>query len=219
MPKSTGKTDEMHKPPARSLLKRIDIGLTTGIFAVVVSLLAVAVAYNQTKLAEKTAKASVLPVLRVEMFYERSAPPLRFETLIHNEGVGIARIETARFLDSENGLEINFVELGEFVANPPLLARAKRIKDYSTGFLPAGETKQSILMTWEDDSNNADQLLNYLGNGGDQLTIKLDVVLCYCSVFDDCWTTSRHSKTAPKPVENCQNDGVFHDSMNPSRDS
>lgn len=210
-----GATEDAPRAPARALLKRIDIGLTTGIVAVFVSFLAVIVANNQAELAQHTAKASVLPVIRIDMFHEISTPPYRFETRIQNDGVGIARIETAKYLTSEGGEEIGYEDLIQIVANPQAFADDDIDSEisWSVGFLPAGESISPIIIDFGNDDADLSNIRNFLRQAGDANTRKLDLEICYCSVFDDCWIARRMSLAAPRPVDNCGIDGDFIDGL------
>ena len=91
-----GTTDESQiKRPAKELLKRIDIGLTTGIVAVLVAFLSLLVAHSQTKMALEAQKASVLPIIKVDMGYENigDRSNVAFVVRLNNLGAGLANIQ------------------------------------------------------------------------------------------------------------------------------
>ena len=64
--------------PAKAILKRIDIGLTTGAIAVLVAFLALLTAMAQTRMAQETQKASVLPIIQINMGYQYKTAPYTF---------------------------------------------------------------------------------------------------------------------------------------------
>ena len=76
MPIPTGSANSTGSKPATALLKRIDIGLTTGIVAVFVAFLSLLVARTQTKMAQETQKAQILPIIDIDLGYNTSGSPL-----------------------------------------------------------------------------------------------------------------------------------------------
>ena len=109
MPIPTGSTDGSTKP-AKALLKRIDIGLTTGIIAVFVTFLSLLVARAQTKMALESQKASVLPIIDIDFGYENigNRSEAVFVTRLTNVGAGLANIE--RVTPLQNGEPVETIQ-------------------------------------------------------------------------------------------------------------
>ena len=61
---------DLNKNPHKSLLKRIDIGLMTGLCALMLSLVGVVTSRASFKMAQDTQKARVLPIIDIDMGYE-----------------------------------------------------------------------------------------------------------------------------------------------------
>ena len=81
--------------PTRAMSKRIDIGLVTGICAVLISLMALITSRAQMKAYERTQKAAVMPVIDIYLGYTAHSDYRWFEVKLNNVGAGIAYIQSA----------------------------------------------------------------------------------------------------------------------------
>lgn len=195
--------------PSRSLLKRIDIGLLTGFCAVIISFMALIVAYYQTRMAQDTQKASVLPIIQVDMGYNHETPPLTFEIKLTNSGVGIAYIQRVR--PTINGQSAaDYTDLQNAVMNGRMRMNATLVERPGAGYLPAGESLIPWQYNWGGVSERNEILAYLRGTYGPPMQ-GVDVEVCYCSVFNDCWETSYENKGKPKPVATCGPDDVRED--------
>ena len=199
----TGSTSESQiTRPAKALLKRIDIGLTTGIVAVLVAFLSLIVARSQTLIAQDTAKAAVLPIISLEMGYENIGDRSNsaFVVRLNNVGAGLAHIQSV--VPTQNGEPIETIQAFE----DAIMTRRMRGNvgfpsvTPAAGYLRAGE---SLVPRHYRMGAAGSELGAYLrGQFGTPLD-GLDVDVCYCSVFEDCWTVSYAKRETPKPVKSC----------------
>ena len=188
--------------PAAALLKRIDIGLTTGIVAVFVAFMSLLIARAQTKMSLEAQKASVLPIIDIDLGYENASDRSNalFAVRLNNVGAGIAHIQ--KVVPLQNGKPVADVDTfdlaimnGRMRSNVGYPATAS-----AAGFLRAGETvtPRSFRM-----GAAGSELGAYLrGEYGPPLD-GLDVEVCYCSVFKDCWTVKYLDRKLPTPVKTC----------------
>lgn len=194
--------DSQISRPAKALLKRIDIGLTTGIVAVFVAFMSLLVAYSQTKLAQETAKASVLPIIDIDMGYENigNRSEAIFAVRLNNVGAGLAHIQ--RVVPTQNGAPVETIQ----AFDDAIMNRRMRnnvgfpVTSEAAGYLRAGE---SVLPRSYRMGAAGSELGAYLrGEYGTPLD-GLDVEVCYCSVFKDCWEVKYSNRKSPKPVKSC----------------
>lgn len=198
-----GSTDNVNKP-AKALLKRIDIGLTTGIIAVFVAFMSLLVARAQTKMALEAQKASILPIIDIDMGYLKKPdlkgdPKQHFEVTLNNVGAGIAHIQSVT-------PTIN----GEVVAEYQIFEDAvmtRRMRSWTTltekpaaGYLRAGD---SITPVSYRMGASEGELSAYLRGEWGTPFENLDVTVCYCSVFQDCWTVNYVDRKTPKAMKTC----------------
>ena len=203
MPTPLGSNDTSQvKQPARALLKRIDIGLTTGIVAVFVAFLSLLVAQSQTKMALDAQKASVLPIIDIDMGYENvgDRSEAAFVVRLNNLGAGLANIQ--RVVPLQNGAPVrDIAAFDKAIMN----GRMRSNVGYPTvssaaGYLRAGD---SITPRRYRMGAAGSELGAYLrGDFGPPLD-GLDIKVCYCSVFKDCWSVTYLSRLEPKPVKSC----------------
>lgn len=201
MPIPTGTTNGTNKPAA-ALLKRIDIGLTTGIVAVFVAFMSLLVSRAQTKMAQETQKAQVLPIISVDLGYENIGDRSNSEFIVrlNNVGAGIAHIQ--RVVPLQNGEPVTTIDAFDAAI---MNGRMRGNVGYpsvapAAGFLAAGSsvTPRSYRM-----GAAGSELGAYLrGEYGVPLD-GLDLEVCYCSVFNDCWTVKYLDRKLPAPVNSC----------------
>ncbi len=188
--------------PAKAILKRIDIGLTTGAIAVLVAFLALLTSMSQTRMAQETQKASVMPIIQVDMGYQYKKSPAVFEVTLVNSGVGIAYVQSVRALIK--GVPVKDSEvLQEAVMNGRMRSNATLTERPAAGFLPAGERVTPWSYSWGSSLNGRGEIEAYLrGRYGPPMD-GVDIEVCYCSLFEDCWTTTASNVAKPKPTKSC----------------
>ncbi|MEP4050949.1 MAG: hypothetical protein ABJN22_01760 [Litorimonas sp.] len=197
-----GSNDGTGNKPAAALLKRIDIGLTTGVVAVFIAFMSLLVARAQTKMSLEAQKASVLPIIDIDLGYENISDRSNavFAVRLNNVGAGIAHIQ--KVVPLQNGQPILDVDTFDLaVMNGRMRSNAGYPSTASAaGFLRAGETvtPRSYRM-----GAAGSELGAYLrGEFGTPMD-GVDVKVCYCSVFKDCWTVKYLDRKLPTPVKTC----------------
>lgn len=201
MPLPTGSSDGTNKP-AKALLKRIDIGLTTGIIAVFVAFMSLLVARAQTSMALEAQKASVLPIIDIDMGYENvgDRSNAAFVVRLSNLGAGLANIQSVVPLQHGKPIEdISSFDLaimnGRMRGNVGYPATSS-----AAGYLRAGD---SIEPRRYRMGAAGSELGAYLRGEYGPPVDGLNLDVCYCSVFKDCWTVKYVDRKEPTPVKNC----------------
>lgn len=198
----TGSTGDGSSKPAAALLKRIDIGLTTGVVAVLVAFMSLLVARSQTQMALEAQKASVLPIIDIDLGYENIADrsEAMFAVRLNNVGAGIAHIQKVTPL--QNGEPVTDVDTFDLaVMNGRMRSNAGYpITAPAAGFLRAGETVTPRAYRMGAAGSELGAYLR--GQFGPPMD-GVDVEVCYCSVFEDCWTVRYLDRKLPEPVKTC----------------
>jgi len=193
-----GTTDNVNKP-AKALLQRIDIGLTTGIIAVLVAFLSLIVAHSQTKMALETQQANVLPIIDIDRGYNTSGSPLEFKVALNNVGVGLADIRAIRAL--VKGEPVTEDEFISAVMSPNMKAWSETIDSESTGFLRAGESQ--VLTTYSIRNAFQARAADYFSGKAGVPMDGVVIEVCYCSVMKQCWTVRYLDRKTPQDVKTC----------------
>ncbi|MFY0638401.1 hypothetical protein [Maricaulis maris] len=164
----------------------------TGIGAMLVGVAALFVAWDQGRVMRAQQHGAVVPVLQVDGFIQ-STPELRSVGLrIVNNGVGPAMIESVT-LGREGALVDNFDPLIELM---PAGFDQSWSSVNGRALAPGGEVAP-IVFLWERGALGEEELRALLAEWQNW-----SVEICYCSVFDRCWTSSTDD-AGRSPVRQC----------------
>lgn len=190
--------------PSKTLLKRIDIGLTTAVCAVFISLLALVVAKKEIDIAVEAQKASVLPIIDIDFGYvgkrnDSGALKQFFDVNLTNVGAGIAHIQKVTI--SQKGKTItNYQKFEEAIMTGRMRLWSSLTENVSTGYLRAGESIHPV--SYKMGAAESDLTAYLRGEWGVPVD-QINVEACYCSVFEDCWTVNYLDRKVPKSVDSC----------------
>ena len=201
---------------SKSIIKRIDIGLTTAICALFVSIVALFVGIKEIRIAEDVGKAEVLPIIDIDFGYvpkqgDGEVVSQYFDVVLSNVGAGIAHIQKVSL--SQHGEQItHYVDFEDAVMTRRMRSWSELVETSSTGYLRAGESITPV--SYKLGRTAESDLSNYLrGNWGVPMD-QVDVHVCYCSVFEECWAINFLDRKVPEPVENCGIDDEVSDVFN-----
>ena len=190
--------------PSKSLLKRIDIGLTTAVCAVFISLLALIVSKKEIDIAVEAQKASVIPIIEIDFGYvgkrdDNGSTKQFFDINLTNVGAGIAHIQKVSI--SQRGKVItDYEEFESAIMTGRMRLWSSLTENSSTGYLRAGESLEPVSYRMgAAESDLAAYLRGKWGTPVDQVNVEA----CYCSVFKDCWTVNYLDRKVPKPIKSC----------------
>lgn len=164
-----GSKQEEVKPP-----KKLDTGLIVGLSAIFISIATLFVYIYQARIMVKQQHASVWP--RIE--WVRSNVNGTFVEVV-NKGIGPAIIKNSTF--KLDGKEYSTVDkmLNELLGQPQ---NFDAITSFISGrVMSPGESFKPFVVL---DSVNAHKLDSVLSNR------QFELEICYCSIYDDCWTTT-----------------------------
>lgn len=200
-----GTTDENQiSSPSKSILKRIDIGLMTGLCALLLSLVGVITSRATFKMNQETQKARVLPIIDIDLGYldkatARGNVEPHFEVTLNNFGTGLANIQSVTVLQKGEDVT-DYTAFENAIMTPRLRGWAKLTEKPATGYLRAGNSLTPVSFSMGSPGS---ELKAYLRGQWGAPMDGIDVAVCYCSVFDDCWTVKFLDKKLPKPINNC----------------
>jgi hypothetical protein len=165
----------------------------SSVLALSVSFLALAIGAYQTRLMQNQARASVWPFLAIGYLYNDAGANAGFTWQIENNGVGPARIESVTVtLDGQPIRHWNEV-LKKVL--PPGEAFVS-INGVNGNVLPPNTNRETTI---EAIKITKPEQAKIFYEARDRL--KMDI--CYCSVYDECWTAhwQQHKVQA---VERCE---------------
>lgn len=155
------------------------VEMLIAICAVLTSAIAVFIAWDQGRVMRAQQHGAVYPVVQVEGFVSSSAEFASMGIRLSNSGVGPALIERVSLLQDGQPLGsldgyIGLFPEGYMHSWSSLIGRA----------IAPGDEVQPLRADWPRDAVTNEQINAVALEWG-----KLDVEICYCSVFDRCWIT------------------------------
>lgn len=172
--------------------------------AVITSVVALYIAWDQARVMRLQQKADVWPLLQIDQINSVENGNLVYRMRIENAGVGPAFLERYVIAIPE---EKQTTELSRFynymvpegldaptISNASIVGRVMR----------DGRAISPFSLTWpySEDSNQLfqDRIGEILRGERDPAIL----FVCYCSILDDCWVTSSENVGRPSEVESCK---------------
>ena len=170
------------------------VELLVAICALVTSVMAVYMAWDQGRVMRAQQHGAVYPVLQVDGFVSTTAEMASIGIRVSNSGVGPAMIEDVIVQRAGATLESftphrHSLPAGHDISWAGLTGRA----------LAPGEHITPLNIVWPRDGISADAL-----NTTALEWSELEVQICYCSVFDQCWRTATLGGSRADRVDSCQ---------------
>ena len=174
--------------------------MLVGVSAVVIGLCALGVSLYETSLMRAEQRAAVVPILELGRSYNVSSTDPsrnRLSFIAQNVGIGPARV-----------IDFRVTVDGELYATWDAAIRKVANADSRVSYAMStinGRTippDKTIEMFKLSDLEHLDAILENFD--------RVDFEACYCSVFDECWTTKMTTFGASEPVDSCtRTDGSF----------
>lgn len=173
----------------------------------VLSLCGLFISIHETMLVREEQRASVWPHVAVGTSFDASSVSFH----VRNNGVGPARVRAAA--GEHGGVPLDdSKELLQRVADGPVTVLGWTRSLINGGVLGPGSSRETIFELEDDEVEGSVDLVGTLQEA--ILDGSVDVTVCYCSVYGECWTSSlqevtRASRGEAPPagaseVENCE---------------
>ena len=190
------------RPKGAFSLRMADAGAVMAAAAVVTSAIATFIAWDQSQILRAQQHAAAMPILSVDFdaVIEDGLPVMQVR--VRNNGVGPALIAAATLhADGEpvsTFSAFNEKILSDFALQPPPSVRIDR----TDGVLAPGAESTPLRLRWFDESLVEPFVpfaYSLVSNG----RVRVDYVVCYCSIYDDCWKAAVNGGAKPEPVDRC----------------
>lgn len=169
----------------------------TAVSAILVSVIALFVAWDQSRVMRAQQHGAAYPVVQVDGFVNSTTEHISIGVRLANNGVGPALIRDIS-LTRDGVVQTDLDDLlddlpGEYdLSWSALVGRA----------LAPGEDVTPIRMSWLQGSVDPDALRSVAAEWD-----SWDLTICYCSVFERCWISSPAGGAAAEPARQCEGDG------------
>ena len=194
----------------RRWLGNVNANTVMAVSALVTSVVAVVVSWDEARLMRRSQEASFMPLMDVRATVSTAPDDLRVAIDVRNTGHGIAFVEAAEMASGEEVLSTYDAFAGA-VLNEELGERADFSFTAVRGFFSPGEQRQIMRLEWDDTPENRALLEAFMREEATTNYDAMRLTLCYCSVFDKCFerTEGEGSPAAarPEPVAECEAGG------------
>jgi hypothetical protein len=179
---------------ARQSSRRIGLAQLSGALALVLSIVALGISAYQTRVMQSQARASVWPYLAIGASYFDVGEDAGFRLKVFNHGVGPALMKSVRMAVDGKPVVTWDGYLQATVGHSRDETRQAIFSNF-VAVLPPDSNRDTVVeaITLK---NPEDAAKAYAAMG----RLRLDI--CYCSVYDDCWTAHLFSRTVDS-VPNC----------------
>ena len=181
---------------------KINLEVTAATSAIIVSIAALFVAWDQSQVMRAQQHAAVWPMLNATVSLDNAEDTHFLSLDIRNVGVGPALIKYSEV--EVNGKPVSTFDNFDQQVLAPLRNQSRSIRASSlSGMLGAGENRNALQISWqmseETSPKFAEVTMSFLGGN----SVEINMEICYCSVFDRCWQTNNEQSADPHPVEEC----------------
>jgi hypothetical protein len=167
--------------------------MLVGVSAVVIGVCALAVSLYETKLMREEQRAAVLPLVELaRSYYSDPESPDKWRLSLHAENVGIGPARVRDFIVTVDGEPHSDWRsaMGALVGRSVNIAYGQSSINGRT--IPP--ERQVTMFDLSDTALTAEIIRNF---------DRLDFEACFCSVFEECWTTSFSGFGNATPVAEC----------------
>ena len=181
--------------------RKIHPEMLVGLSAVVIGICALGVSFYEAGLMRKEQRAGVIPLLELSRSYYWEAEEERSRLLLQAENVGIGPALIRDFHVTVDGKPFQSwnAAIRELIGHEASISYGQSTINGRT--IPP---QRLVTMMSLNDSELTPRILEEFG--------RLDFEACFCSVFDECWTTSYSTFGAAFPVEAChRSDSSFNE--------
>ena len=193
-------TEEVDSPKIERLSPkslRLRFETVGSIAAIVVGVAALFVSWYQTRVMQAQQHAAVWPILTIDQGINVENGNLIFEVTVLNAGVGPAILVADELTNMEQQLS-SWTQysalLPDSIPRPDITQRAS-IRGRA---LSPGNSFSPRRYIWKDIENRGD-----IAALIEKAYADADVEICYCSVFEKCWSMSSASDEQATAVKRC----------------
>ncbi|MEM1380992.1 MAG: hypothetical protein AAGH41_10255 [Pseudomonadota bacterium] len=181
-------------------MKKVDSNTLIAVAALVTSVVAVFIAWDEARLQRQNQRASFLPIIDISGSVRQDPEGPSVLIFVSNRGHGVAYLKSFELL-FEGEVIREWDELGGGLLTPELAQTTTVTWADPTGYFQAGEQDAFWKMQWEPEMANAFRA-HFLLTPNSTINAA-DARACYCSVFGECWESTMLGEVEPKRVTSC----------------
>ena len=172
--------------------------------AVITSVVALFIGWNQTKVMRGQQEAEVWPMVQLTHETDFNDSTVSYAIALENAGVGPALIDSFTIAMPGRRTTTDFYELVDYMVAGDLGEPYTAFRSLDGRVIRHGTEMNAIKASWDatDETRAAlQQRLSQFISGEEESAV---VFVCYCSILEDCWVSSTlDAQTRPEPVKSC----------------
>lgn len=172
--------------------------------AVITSVVALFIGWNQTQVMRGQQEAAVWPVVQLTHETDFNGDAVSYAIAVENAGVGPALIDSFTIVMPGQPASTDFYALVDYMVTRDVGQPYTAFRSLDGRVIRQGTTMNAIKASWEatDETSVALQRrLTQFVSGEEESAV---VFVCYCSILEDCWVSSTlDGQTRPEPVNSC----------------
>ncbi|MEQ8301221.1 MAG: hypothetical protein RH945_11835 [Hyphomonas sp.] len=172
--------------------------------AVITSVVALFIGWNQTKVMRGQQEAEVWPMVQLTHETDFNDNTVSYAIALENAGVGPALIDSFTIAMPGRQTTTDFYELVDYMVAGDLGEPYSAFRSLDGRVIRHGTEMNAIKASWDatDETRAAlRQRLSQFISGEEESAV---VFVCYCSILEDCWVSSTlEDQTRPEPVKSC----------------
>jgi len=187
---------------------RLNFETFGAIGAIVVSVAALFVAYDQAVVMRVQQHAAVIPIVMVDMSIHQDEEANIVDLSIENVGVGPAMIFSATPALGDQPLD-RWTDLSQQLFGDDAPEATQLSASTATTVLAAGEAATVLGIRWARSEEGDATLIRLAQEIGLGTAPPLSIDICYCSVLERCWIAGGADENFPAPADQCTPSGDF----------
>lgn len=182
--------------------QRWDRGLLVALGALVTSISAVWIAWDEGSTLRASLRLSHRPILQLGTQLRSGQDPLELSYSVRNVGPGVAVVVGGRLFLGEKGLK-TYDELISALFPDDLRSKVRVSGSTLRGHLGPGEGRSLLEFEFSRAETSSLAFAQYIHSNWSKRIMKLRFDLCYCSLFDECWLLPSAAQIRPRRVRRC----------------
>jgi len=164
--------------------------------AIAISLFSAVMTLQHGRAMEKMVEANTWPYVTIEDASSDLQGHHLYQISVVNNGVGPAKIESMN-VSYKGRPASDVIQLARTIAKEAGQPPSRVLEsDIAGGVIPARQSMNALTAAAPYSSPEMIEALR-------QVRSQIDIDICYCSIFDECWTVREQGTIRPKPVKQC----------------
>jgi hypothetical protein len=173
------------------------------ICALITSMVAVFIAWDQSRVMRTQQRAAVWPILQIDQINDANDREVTYTLQVENAGVGPAQIETFMVALPGRGTSDQISDFINYMRPPEVAPDNISTTSLERRVVRQGQAFNVFQLSWNDTEVMPTTMLNRVEHFQSGASKPAVLFMCYCSILDECWISSSENQGSSEPVRSC----------------